>query len=159
MPSFCKFIEMPVWFQSKNFCLQVQQTAAFDKLQVTILLLTRLCLGKKNQLDNKSVRGFGCFITSFILSVLLFCQETKKMKNYITITLCFDSHKPKWWVSDGCHELHPLPLLSLGRSLCSLFLLLATSGRANKKWIFLDDLLHCFLFCISRKEKKLSNTK
>lgn len=86
MPSFCKFIEMPVWSQSKNFCLQVQQTAAFDKLQVTILLLTRLCLGKKNQLDNKSVRGFGCFIT---LSFQCYCSVKKPKKWRTTSQLLF----------------------------------------------------------------------
>lgn len=155
MPSFCKVVEKTVSSCSEHFCLQIQQTAAFDKLQVTILLLSRLCLGEKNQLDNKSVRGFAYFITSFILSVLLFCQETKTWRTTSQLLFALTHTNQERWVSEGCHELHPLPLLSFGRSLCSFFLTSGySSGRASKEGIFFSELLHCFLFCISKKERK-----
>lgn len=158
MPSFCKVIERPVSSFSKHFCFQVQQTVAFDKLQVTILLLSRLYFGEKNQLD-KSVKGFAYFITLFILAWLLLCQETKTWRTTSQLLFALTLTNQKRWVSDSCHELHPLPLLAIGKSLCSFFLTSGySSGRASKEWIFFGDLLHCFRFCISRKEKKLSNT-
>lgn len=158
MPSFCKVVEKTVSSCSEHFCLQIQKTAAFDKLQVTILLLSRLRLGENNQLDNKSVRGFAYFITSFILSVLLFCQETKTWRTTSQLLFALTHTNQERWVSEGCHELHPLPLLSFGRSLCSFFLTSGySSGRASKEGIFFSELLHCFLFYISKKEKKLSN--
>lgn len=155
MPSFYKVIEISVSSHSKRFCSQVQQTAAFDKLRVTILLLSRLCLGEKNQLDNKSVRGFAYFITFFNFWCYFSVKKPKTEELHHNYSLLWLTQTKKRWVSDGCHELHPLPLLSLGRSLCSFFLTSGYSlGRVNKEWIFFE-VIFCigFLFCISRKEK------
>lgn len=131
---------MPVPSRSKHFPLQAQQTVVFDKLWLPILPLGRLCLGEKNQLDYKSFRGFVYFITSFIFSVLLFCQVIERWR-WATSQLHFAlTHtNQERWVNGGCHALHPFPLLSLGRSLPSFFLISGYStGRAKEEGIFFE---------------------
>lgn len=103
----------------------------------------------------KSFRGFVYFITSFIFSVLLFCQVIERWRRATSQLHFALTHKTQErWVNGGCHALHPFPLLSLGRSLCSFFLISGYSpGRANEVGIFFK-VIFCIVFPFVSVRKK-----